>query len=153
MVDQRDTTGGSVVQKRLPFGRDHHSLRAILLAAKAYCEIRTGAVDSGLSSAAAASEIVRSGKIPHSDQNLAWSRMGELGVNLARAGHPKPGIQLLLETISQLELAGAHCQASPDQGSTDSTPLNQTRGSCENISWRKRFVTRLPYAGLVTRTG
>jgi len=97
--------------QRLPFGRDHHSLRAILLAAKAYCEIRTGAVDSGLSSAAAASEIVRSGKIPHSDQNLAWSRIGELGVNLARAGHPEPGVQLLLETISQLELAGAHITA------------------------------------------
>src|SRR5439155_18224792 len=42
----------------LPLGRNH-PLRAVLLAAKAYCEIRTGSADSGLSSAAAAAEIVR----------------------------------------------------------------------------------------------
>ena len=95
----------------LPFSRDHNSLRGVLLAAKAYCEIRTGAIESGLSSAAAATELVRAGKIPHSDQNLAWSRIGELGVNLVRAGHPERGIQLLLETISRLELAGADVTA------------------------------------------
>ena len=95
----------------LPFSRQHYSLRAVLLAAKAYCEIRTGSVDSGLSSAAAAAEIVRSGKIPDSSQNLAWSRIGELGVNLVRAGHPERGIELLLETISRLELGGAHTTA------------------------------------------
>jgi len=97
--------------RNLPFGRGHYSLRAVLLAAKAYCEIRTGSVDSGLSSAAAAAEIVRSGKIKYSSQNLAWSRIGELGVNLARAGHPERGIELLLETISRLELGGAHAAA------------------------------------------
>jgi tetratricopeptide (TPR) repeat protein len=86
----------------LSLGRDGLPLRAVLLSAKAYCEIRLGSVASGLSTAAAAIEVVRSGKIYNSSRRLAWSRIGDLGLNLSRAGQSKCGIDLLREAISNL---------------------------------------------------
>jgi len=63
------------------------------------------------SSLALCTAIVRSEKIPKPRRNLAWSRVGELGTRLWRAGQSESAVTLLQEAILKLELAGANTAA------------------------------------------
>jgi tetratricopeptide (TPR) repeat protein len=88
-------------------GRDRLSLRAMLYSVQAESEVCLGSIERGLDAAERAAAIVRSGEIPAGQRNIAWNRLGKLGERLWHAGQSALAMNLLRETIEQLELGGA----------------------------------------------
>jgi tetratricopeptide (TPR) repeat protein len=95
----------------LPRGNERLPLRILLLSAKAYSEVLLGNVDEGITAVEQALAIVRSGLIAPQNSNFAWSRVGELGHKLWRAGETKFSIILLKEAIAQLDTSGGELAA------------------------------------------
>jgi tetratricopeptide (TPR) repeat protein len=92
----------------LPRGNERLALRILLLSAKAYSETILGKLADGLSSAEEAVLTARSGRIPSGRRNYAWSRIGELGFKLWKAGEDQFSVRMIREAIDNLENAGAH---------------------------------------------
>lgn len=95
----------------LPGGDLRLPLRVGLLSSKAYAEILSSLVEQGTRSAREAIDIVRSGQIHGSELNLTWSRIGELGQRMWRAGETEFAIAALNEASNHLAVAGAELAA------------------------------------------
>jgi hypothetical protein len=96
--------------KLLVSARGRLQLHLLLAETQAEAEIRLGRVDEGLAIAARFVGVVRSERIPSSQQPAAWNDLAELGFTLCRAGQHDAGMEMIREAIPNLAGSSAVAQ-------------------------------------------
>jgi hypothetical protein len=95
--------------KLLANARECLQLHIHLYAAQAEAEVRLGRVDEGSAIVTRLVGVLRSERIPSSEQPAAWNDLAELGFELCRAGQPDAGVAMIREAI--VHLAGSPAEA------------------------------------------